>query len=241
MSAGVADTSADPLADPLGQRTIAARAAEALRRRILSGEYPGGFALRQDALAAELGASRIPIREALVQLEAEGLVTIKPHRGAVVCALSAAEADELFALRALLEPRLLARSAPLLTLGDFAALDAILAEYGARMRAHDPSRWGMLNTTLHLRLYAHAGQPRTAGIVTTLLASADRYTRIQLAHADRNGDRLARAEAEHAALVDLCREGAFAQACALLAAHIDGAREDLLALLAANDETGRPA
>ncbi|MGP9821744.1 GntR family transcriptional regulator [Salinarimonas sp. NSM] len=233
---------ADALADPLGQRTIAARAAEALRRRILSGAYPGGFALRQDALAAELGASRIPIREALVQLEAEGLVTIKPHRGAVVCALSAAEADELFALRALLEPRLLARSAPLLAEADFAALDAILAEYGARMRAHDPSRWGMLNTALHLRLYTHAGQPRTAGIVATLLASTDRYTRIQLAHGNGNGngDGLARAEEEHAALVDLCRAGEHAAACALLAEHIDGARRALLALLADDDKPGRP-
>ncbi|MGJ3264424.1 MAG: GntR family transcriptional regulator [Salinarimonas sp.] len=224
------------LADPLGHRTIAARAAEELRRRILAGDFPGGFQLRQDALAAELGASRIPIREALVQLEAEGLVKIQPHRGAVVCALSIEEAEELFALRALLEPRLLARSAPRLTEADFAALETILAEYGAEMRARDPSRWGTLNTALHMRLYVHAEQPRTAAIVSTLLSSTDRYTRIQLAFTDGR----ARAEAEHAALVGACRAGEHHRACALLAEHIDTARTALVALL--RDTTlGRPA
>jgi len=57
---------------------------EALRERILRGDYPEGEPLRQDALADELGVSRIPVREALRQLEAEGLVTFSPHRGAVV-------------------------------------------------------------------------------------------------------------------------------------------------------------
>ena len=83
----------------LGHRTRVEAAAEELRRRILDGEFPEGFQLRQDALAAEFGISRIPIREALFQLEAEGLVIIHPHRGAIVSALSAAEVGEIYALR----------------------------------------------------------------------------------------------------------------------------------------------
>ena len=107
--------------------TVAEQAADALRRKIMSGELPEGFSLRQDALATEFGISRIPVREALVQLEGEGLVTIVPHKGAVVSGLSIDEISELFMLRSLLEPLLLKKSAPRLTAEDYAQLDAILA------------------------------------------------------------------------------------------------------------------
>src|SRR5262245_49947763 len=80
----------------LAHRTLAAATAEELRRRILTGSFPAGYQLRQDALASEFGISRIPLREALLQLEAEGLIKIIPHRGAVVSELSIAEIEELF-------------------------------------------------------------------------------------------------------------------------------------------------
>jgi DNA-binding GntR family transcriptional regulator len=200
----------------IGHRTMALSAAEELRRRILEGEFPGGYQLRQDALATEFGISRIPIREALLQLESEGLVKIQPHRGAVVSELSIAEVEELFDLRALLEPRLLRRSAPRLTPDDYKGLNAILAEYSAEMRKKNPSRWGELNTAFHALLYRHAEQPRTAGIVTSLLQNTDRYTRIQLAFTDGR----ARAEEEHHQLVALCEAADIKGACSLLTAHI---------------------
>lgn len=195
---------------------MALAAADEMRRRILEGEFPGGFQLRQDALANELGVSRIPIREALLQLESEGLVKILPHRGALVSELSVAEIEELIELRALLEPRLLRLSAPRLTAVDFAALDGILAAYGAEMRAQNIGRWGELNTELHNLLYRHAEQPRTMAIVTSLLQNTDRYTRIQLSFI--NGR--ARAEEEHTRLVELCRAGEVREACTLLTTHI---------------------
>ena len=97
---------------PIQRQTIASMAVEALRERILRGDYPDGEPLRQDALADELGVSRIPVREALRQLEAEGLVTFSPHRGAVVSSLSLAEIEELFELRAEIECDLLRRAIP---------------------------------------------------------------------------------------------------------------------------------
>lgn len=204
---------------PLGHRTMAVAAADELRRRILEGEFPGGYQLRQDALANDLGVSRIPIREALVQLESEGLVKIVAHRGAVVSELSVDEIEELFALRALLEPRLLRLSVPHLTAEDFAALDRILADYDAEMDSRDASRWGELNTALHMRLYERAGQPRTASIVASLLQGTDRYTRMQLAFTDGRP----RAQDDHTKLVALCREGQIDAAAALLATHIEDA------------------
>ena len=88
----------------LERKTVAEAVAEKLRMRILSGALQEGAQLRQEVLAAELGVSRIPLREALRLLEGEGLVTIVPHRGAVVSVRSPDEIGELFDLRVLLEP-----------------------------------------------------------------------------------------------------------------------------------------
>ena len=205
------------MSSTLGHQTMALAAADELRRRILSGEFPEGFQLKQDALAEDFGMSRIPIREALVQLETEGFVKILPHRGAQVSELSPAEISELFELRALLEPRLLRRSAPRLTAEDYATLDRINAEYRVEMRALNPARWGELNTRLHLHLMSRADQPRTLAIVTALLQNTDRYTRLQLS---LTGGGRTRAEKEHLTLVRLCRAGDVAGACKLLTAHI---------------------
>src|SRR3954452_24316566 len=103
---------ADLLLLPVRRQTLTGMTADAIRERILLGHYPEGEPLRQDALGAELGVSRIPVREALRQLEAEGLVTYSPHRGAVVSHLSLKEIRELFELRALIEADLTRRSVP---------------------------------------------------------------------------------------------------------------------------------
>jgi DNA-binding GntR family transcriptional regulator len=216
---------------------MALAAADELRQRILSGEFPAGFQLKQDALAATFGISRIPIREALVQLESEGFVRILPHRGAQVSELSREEIAELFELRALLEPRLLRLSAPRLTPDDYAAIDAINAEYHAEIRALNPGRWGELNTRLHLQLVSRAEQPRTLAIVTALLQNTERYTRLQLSLTDR-GRR--RAEREHAAIVRLCRAGDAARASDLLTAHIRHAGTELIAFIAARTRDDQP-
>jgi DNA-binding GntR family transcriptional regulator len=204
--------------------TVAERAADELRRKIISGELPEGFQLRQDALAAEFGISRIPVREALVQLEGEGLVRIVPHKGAVVSELSIAEISELFMLRGLLEPLLLKKSAPRLTQADFAELDAILAEYQRELQAQHQTRWGELNTRLHDVLMSRAEQPRTLAIVTSLLQQTDRYTRLQLS---LSAESCRRAEEEHGELVRLCKIGDVRGAAALLKRHIDHACEEL--------------
>jgi len=214
-----------PLQAPaLSVTTVAEQAADAIRRKIIGGELPEGFQLRQDALAAELGISRIPVREALVQLEGEGLVRIVPHKGAVVSEMSIEEISELFMLRSLLEPLLLKKSAPKLTPADFAQLDAILAEYKEELHAQHPARWGELNTRVHNLLMSRADQPRTSAIVTTLLRQTDRYTRLQLS---LSAESCRRAEAEHEELVQLCKTGEVRAAASLLKRHIEHARAEL--------------
>jgi DNA-binding GntR family transcriptional regulator len=227
MAQSKRDNPPDSGAKKLGHRTLAAAAADEIRRRILGGDYPGDSQLRQEALSRELGISRIPLREALVQLESEGLVKIVPHRGAVVAELSTDEIEELFGLRALLEPRLLCASAPNLTAADYLELDEILSEYGKELRLHHVARWGELNTSLHGLLYRRAALPRTAAIVSSLLRHAERFTRMQLAFTEA----LERAEAEHRQIVDLCRRGRVDDAAAVLAEHIQNACETLVAYI----------
>src|SRR3954468_13173259 len=113
-------TNSRPGVVPIQRQTIASMTITALRERILRGDYPEGLPLRQDAIANELGVSRIPVREALRQLEAEGLVTFSPHRGAIVSTMSLKEIRELFELRAEIESGLLRRAIPEMSAEDFA-------------------------------------------------------------------------------------------------------------------------
>lgn len=208
-------------------RTLSSAIGDHLRKAILDGTHPSGTQLRQDALAATYGASRIPVREALFQLEAEGLVRIVAHKGAVVSGLSGEEVNDVFDLRALLEPRLLAASGPKLTAEDFAALDGIQTSFNVAVKARDIARWGELNADLHMALYARAGLPRTLLVVQSLLQTSDRYTRVQLS----TPAAMARAEREHRTLVELCSKGSFQEACALLVQHVETVRTDLVALM----------
>src|ERR1043165_2671365 len=114
---------------PLRRQTLTTMTADAIRERILRGHYPEGQPLRQDAIGAELGVSRIPVREALRQLEVEGLVTFNPHRGAVVSSLSLKQIRELFELRADIEADLIVRAVPHMTTEDDARAEEMLDAY----------------------------------------------------------------------------------------------------------------
>ncbi|KMO16066.1 GntR family transcriptional regulator [Methylobacterium platani JCM 14648] len=198
--------------------------ADALRQRILSGALAPGLQLRQDALAEEFGISRIPIREALLQLEAGGLVKIVPHRGAVVSGLSVEEIEDIFQLRVSLEPQLLILSARHLTPDDFSELRALRDEYGAALKAGRIELWGELNRRFHLGLLRHAGRPRSLAIIAGLLQDCDRPTRLQLSV---TGD-VARADMEHTTILDLCEAGEVAAAANLLRIHVEHAGRSLI-------------
>jgi DNA-binding GntR family transcriptional regulator len=213
---------------PLRLRTLPEAIVDRLRQEILSGEHPPGTPLRQEALAAAYGVSRIPLREALRQLEAEGLVEIAPHRGAVVTALSPDEVRDVFELRLMLEPRLLRASIPALSAPDLAELGDIQAAFEDAIARADSARWGALNARLHLAMYRRAPLPRSLAIVTGLLQTSERYTRLQLS----TRESWRRAEREHAELVTLCAAGDVEAAVTVLDSHIRTVLLDLERLLA---------
>lgn len=228
MSTSIPRPNPPPPSVQFTHRTVAASAAEAIRLKIVEGRLRDGEPLRQDLLAAEFGISRTPIREALVQLEAEGLVRIEPHKGAVVASTSLDSIDETFELREVLEPMLLRRSAPHLTEDDYRAIDLVLQEYSDELRDQNVKRWGELNTRLHAMLYARAQRPQTQAMVDKLLLASDRYTRLQLLLTAG----LERAEREHAEMVALCRAGKFDAAAEALAQHIRAVKDALVAFAA---------
>src|SRR5438552_5197069 len=116
------------------RQSLTSAVADRLRDQIIRGEIPEGSQLRQNTIAVQYHVSRIPVREALRQLDAEGLITIVPNRGAIVPELSPNDVEELFAIRALLEPEVLKLSIPRLTQSDLAEAEAILNKYVNELR-----------------------------------------------------------------------------------------------------------
>jgi DNA-binding GntR family transcriptional regulator len=204
---------------PIPRQTLTGMTADALRERILHGRFPEGEPLRQDAIAEELGVSRIPVREALRQLEAEGLVTFNPHRGAVVSTLSLSEIEELFQLRSMIELDLLDRALPRIGSEDVARAKEILDAYETALRRGDVASWGEMNWQFHATLFAPADRPFTLGVAQKLHQQCDRYLRMQLAltHGEL------RANAEHRAILAAVRRKNAARAGDLLRQHILGA------------------
>jgi DNA-binding GntR family transcriptional regulator len=155
-------------------RTLSERLVDVVRFRILNGDAKSDQPIRQDALASELGVSKIPLREALARLEEEGLVRSHPNRGYFVRALVATEADEVFKLRLKLEPEAAAQAAHCATSADretavaaFKALDPTDRSGKATIIA--------LNRTFHLALVRPSGLPITMQLLERLHVLSDRY------------------------------------------------------------------
>lgn len=206
------------------RRTITDQVTEDLRARILSGDFPAGFQLRQDAIAGEYNVSRIPVREALQRLDAEGLVTFQPHKGAIVSQLSIDEIEELFEVRKLLECELLRHAVPRLTPADLKSVEDILLVYDEAFRSGDVAKWGELNREFHDRLYRASNRPKTLEIIRMIGNNTVRFTQAQLALSGATD----RAEREHHQIFEACKAGNTEEAVELLAEHIQSSADSLM-------------
>ncbi len=205
--------------------TIAQTVAAEIRERILKRDICGGEPLRQDAIAKSFGTSIIPVREALRQLEAEGLVELQSHRGAVATELTLEKALEWIHLRRLIETDLIGRAIDNIREEDLKKAHEVLGVFDAAMeRGRDIEQWSEYNWRFHLALYSPANRPETIKVISSLHRKCDRYIRLQLL----SGDHIARAEEEHRALIEVCRKRDKRAAKALLHEHIVGVEEDLV-------------
>lgn len=150
---------------------------ETLRAAILDGRIPCGAALRQQDLADLFGVSRMPVREALRQLETQSLLNVVAHKGAVVAPLVQGDAVETYALRILLESEALRLSIPLLTAEDLDQAARYIDELETEL---DYTEIGRLNRLFHMALYAKATNRRLLRLVEDGLTEEERFLRFNL-------------------------------------------------------------
>ncbi|GAA2071833.1 GntR family transcriptional regulator [Pseudolysinimonas kribbensis] len=199
-----------------------ARIAGEVREAILRGEHAPGSRIRQDDLAGRHGASRLPVREALRILEAEGLVTLVANTGAWVSRLSLAECEEMYQIRERLEPLLLRYSIPQL---DAAAVGSLQALADAMERSGDVEEFLRLDREFHLASYRGAGTAVLGETVVRLWNRTHHYRRAFTRMIRLEGDRSV--HYEHQLLVSAIRRHDLDEAERVLAGHIRRTRLEL--------------
>lgn len=203
-----------------------------LRERILNGDLAEGELIRQEILADEYDVSRMPVREALKRLSAEGLVLWENNRGGSVVKHSLSEIGEIFDLRMMLEVDLFRRAIPNMTEADFSACETILREMEGSYDANDVTHWGKLNHKYHMALYAAAKRPMSEDFLEGLSLHSDRYVRIHLSVMKQREN----ARDEHRNLLEHARNKDIGKAVALLEIHIQRSKNELLEMIATQRE-----
>lgn len=175
-------------------RTLPTALAATLRERIISGVLVAGAKIDQQALADEFSVSRMPVREALRQLDAEGFVTLLPHRGAVVSELSPSQVEEIYEMRSVLEALACGLSVSRLTEADCDNLSDILASLRQTTEAHE---WASLNAAFHLSLAAACERPRLLEQIALLRRQSQPYVRMYVKYLQKGAE----ADREHTAIL----------------------------------------
>lgn len=222
---------------PSRQEAVAA----ALRLDILQGRIPAGARLDIDEIANRHRVSRTPVRDALKQLEGEGLIQVLPYRGVEVTRLTAGDLHELFAIRIALERLALAQAAVKVTDAELGQLRRILR----RMDKH-PIRdetWMKLNATFHDGLHAASRWPRLVELIRVQRTNVERYVRAGAAHLGAEQQ-----QAEHWQLVEALTARQPELAASLIAQHLSRTADTLARMSAvaasgpqaADQEGGEP-
>ena len=173
---------------------------ETLRQEILLGTLGLGRELAQDEIAARFEVSRIPVREALQTLLAEGLVELRPHRKAIVRKYSAAEIEDIFLIRSILEPKAGALACRRLTPADLAAMRAALDGMSTVGDPPDFIRYLGLNRDFHMTIYRAAGSPGLTQLLEHYIDQSTRFIHLYLAATHT----FAKAQTEHAEIYRAC-------------------------------------
>jgi DNA-binding GntR family transcriptional regulator len=203
-------------------KTAGQKATSVIRERILAGDLEPGAKLSQHRLAIELGMSRIPVRDALRSLAAEGLVTVTANTTAVVAELSPADLQELYEIRISLEPRLGRLAIPRLTEREFGAMEDLLDAMSA---TQDPDHWLPLNNEFHEVMYQAADRQRSLEIVRVIRRQTDRYTAVYI---ELNHELVG---IEHRMILEAARQRNPMRLEALITAHISSSYEQMLRFL----------
>jgi DNA-binding GntR family transcriptional regulator len=200
----------------LDGRTLWQRVHDHIRDEILAGRLPPGTELQEVALSRELGVSRGPIREAIGRLAAEGLVTVRPRRGAVVRALSAEEFLEAYQVREALEVMAMRLAVPRLTADGLAALQQLTDQMAVFADAGDVQGFFEANTAFHQAFFEASGNRMLRDMYRRLCGQIDRY---RLRSLELRGN-MQRSIAEHRAILRAAKAGDVDRAVHLISEHI---------------------
>jgi DNA-binding GntR family transcriptional regulator len=192
-----------------------------IRDSIADGSLDEGEPIRQDDVARLFNVSKIPVREALKRLEAEGLVEFHRNKGAIVTSVSEPEIVQIFEVRAILESNALRLSVPFMTEKTFEKAHAYCDAFAEEA---DVARWSELNWQFHSCLYEDAQRPYLVSTIRSVNDRLERYLRVQLtlSHGKETADR------EHRELLAICKTGDAERAAEFLTAHIMQACQSLL-------------
>lgn len=206
---------------PLPHGAAGVRIADDLRSAILSGRYAPGARIRQEDLADQHGASRLPVREALRMLEGEGLVTLVANTGAWVTSLSLADCEEMYQIRERIEPLLLRYNVPLLSEAQIDHLEQLALQME---EGDDVERFLELDREFHLGSYSAAKTSLLEDTVQQLWNRTQHYRRAFM-QVFRPSDRSV--HHEHHLLVAALRRRDLDESERVLASHIRRTRKEL--------------
>ena len=196
--------------------TLWQRAYDHLREEIVAGRLQPGAELAEVALSERLGVSRGPIRDAIGRLAAEGLVTVRPRRGAVVRLISKNEFLELYQVREALETMAVRLAVPRLGPNDFSALQGLIETMGSHAERGEVTKFFEANVAFHARLVEASGNRKLQELYGHLLSQMGRYRMRSLT---LRGN-LQRSVAEHAAILRAAKRGDTERAAHLMSEHI---------------------
>lgn len=211
-------------ASSLAQTTSSA-VTQLLRQALDQGRWVSGAPLRQEEIASELGVSRVPVREALFQLQAEGLVHMVPNKGMFVRHATPAELREWFRLRRLIEADLLADAVPLHSAATINRVETVQAALDTARSVND---WIAGDREFHEALYAPAQRPESMAIVRRLRHLVDRFYFANL----KPTTRAQGWHEEHHALIRALRRRDAQAATRVLQQHLADTERSALAALA---------
>ena len=221
MNLGFAAVSVDALKE---RHSVADRITNSLRDAIRTGALSDGTELKQVALSEHFGVSRVPVREALRALEAEGWVTAPTHYRAFVQGLSEDRVKQIFEARTALEAHLIEKAIPHFDATRLADLQKRCAAMG-RMRDHD--QWLAANRDFHRALLEPAGSPMIIDMIEQLASQPERYLRSRRAGRVRQDA----ADAEHKSIAAAVADRDAARARKLLSVHIGNTRTAILSAI----------
>jgi DNA-binding GntR family transcriptional regulator len=197
-------------------RLLSEKIASEIRSAVLSGEMRPGMRIRQELLAAHFGASRIPVREALKQLENEGLVVLAPNRGAWIADVNSEESIEVYKIREAVEPLAIFESVPSLTDSDIDSLDATVRDLESVTTLED---YIQLDREFHLRTYSRARMPQLLAMIERFWNSTQHFRR-QFVKQTFAKDGLPFSDPQHLLLMDAIRGRDAEAAQVLVRLHI---------------------